>query len=103
METHNNQPFQKQEQGRSEKFEHQEKDHLLSLAAERYKIKKFKYATVMKNCHIHLSDDKHYYSVPYQYIGKKARFERVWQPPFGTKNDELISKSLVSKQDLQMR
>ena len=27
----------------------------------------------MKNCHIQLSDDKHYYSVPYRYIGKKVK------------------------------
>ena len=73
LETHNNQPFQKQEQSRREKFEQQEKDHLLPLATERYQIKKFKHVTVMKNCHIHLSDDKHYYSVPYQYIGKKVK------------------------------
>jgi hypothetical protein len=27
----------------------------------------------MKNCHILISDDKHYYSVPYMYIGKKVK------------------------------
>ena len=27
----------------------------------------------MKNCHIRLSSEKHYYSVPYRYIGKKAK------------------------------
>lgn len=26
-----------------------------------------------KNCHVYLSLDKHYYSVPYKYIGKKVR------------------------------
>jgi hypothetical protein len=27
----------------------------------------------MKNCHIHLSADKHYYSLPYRFIGKKVK------------------------------
>jgi transposase len=27
----------------------------------------------MKNCHVHLHDDRHYYSVPYRYIGKKVK------------------------------
>ena len=27
----------------------------------------------MKNSHIHLSDDKHYYSIPYRFIGKKVK------------------------------
>lgn len=30
-------------------------------------------ATAMKNGHICLSADKHYYSVPYAYIGEKMR------------------------------
>ena len=36
-------------------------------------MKNFKYVTVMKNSHIHLSDDKHYYSIPYRFIGKKVK------------------------------
>lgn len=27
----------------------------------------------MKNCHVRLCDDKHYYSVPYRYIGEKVK------------------------------
>ena len=29
--------------------------------------------TVSQNCHICLKEDKHYYSVPYQHIGKKVK------------------------------
>jgi hypothetical protein len=29
--------------------------------------------TVQRNYHIQLSEDKHYYSVPYQYVGKMWR------------------------------
>jgi transposase len=73
LEIHNNKPFQKEAQNRRQKFEAEEKDKLLPLAQDRYELKNFKYVTVMKNCHIHLSDDKHYYSVPYRFIGKKAK------------------------------
>ena len=27
----------------------------------------------MKNCHVQLSDDRHYYSVPYRHIGEKVK------------------------------
>jgi transposase len=42
------------------------------LPAKKYEIKEYKRLTVNKNCHIYLSTDKHYYSVPYQFIGKKV-------------------------------
>lgn len=73
LEAHNNEPFQKTTQSRREKFEQEEKDTLIALPTERYEIKKYKHVTVMKNSHIHLSEDKHYYSIPYRYIGKKVK------------------------------
>lgn len=73
LEVHNNKAFQKIPQSRREKFEQEEKEKLIPLAQERYEMKKFKSVTVMKNSHIHLSEDKHYYSVPYRYIGRKVR------------------------------
>ena len=72
-ECHNQKPFQKTSESRREKFEKVEKAKLQPLATERYELKKFKFLTVMKNCHIHLNEDKHYYSVPYRYIGKKVK------------------------------
>src|SRR5690606_34080463 len=38
-----------------------------------YQLMEVKVCTVMKNSHICLSEDKHYYSVPHQYMGKKAK------------------------------
>lgn len=73
LEKHNNQPFQKYDRSRREVFEQEEKQQLLPLAADRYHLKYFTYRTVMKNAHIQLSKDKHYYSVPYRYIGKKVK------------------------------
>jgi len=46
---------------------------LSALAVERYEIKQISMATVMKNSHVFLSKDKHYYSVPYQNIRKKVK------------------------------
>jgi hypothetical protein len=39
----------------------------------RYEFKKQLYATVAKNGHVALSTDKHYYSVPFSYIGKRVK------------------------------
>ena len=73
LEVHNNQDFQGRDHSRREKFEQKERSKLMPLAQDRYEMKSFKYVTVMKNCHIHLSDDKHYYSLPYRFIGKKVK------------------------------
>lgn len=78
LEEHNNHPFQKEKNHqipytRRKKFEESEKVHLQALPVEKYEIKYYKKVTVMKNCHVYLSEDKHYYSVPYQYIGKKVK------------------------------
>lgn len=45
------------------------------LPAKGYEMRKIKQVTVMKNGHVHLSDDQHYYSVPYELIGKKLRLQ----------------------------
>ena len=73
LEQHNNTNFQKEKISRKEKFEKSEKSHLQPLSTELFEIKYYKYATVMKNCHVQLVVDKHYYSVPYRYIGKKTQ------------------------------
>jgi len=73
LEKHNNQPFQKEDQSRRDKFEAAEKEKLQPLSQDRYELKKFRFVQVMKNCHIHLPDDKHYYSVPYRFIGRKVK------------------------------
>jgi len=73
LEAHNNQAFQSRPYSRRERFEQEERRKLMPLAQDRYEMKSFKYVTVMKNSHIHLSDDKHYYSLPYRFIGKKVK------------------------------
>ena len=70
---HNTTPFQKRPESRRELFDRDEKDALGPLPPERYEPKQFKYATVTKTSHICLSPEKHYYSIPFRYIGKKVK------------------------------
>lgn len=73
LDIHNSKPFQKRPESRKELFENDEKNALASLPKERYELKESKYATVTKTSHICLKPEKHYYSVPYRYIGKKVK------------------------------
>lgn len=40
-----------------------------------YEMRKIKQVTVMKNGHVYLTEDQHYYSVPYELIGKKLKMQ----------------------------
>lgn len=73
LELHNTKGFKGTSQTRRNIFEAEERHLLLPLAATRFELKKFGLATVMKNGHVRLSEDKHYYSVPYRYIGSKVK------------------------------
>lgn len=73
LERHNNLPFQKRDISRRQLFEEIEKDELRPLPAENYELKNYQWSRVEFNYHIYLKDDKHYYSVPYQYVGKKMK------------------------------
>lgn len=52
-----------------------EKPSLQSLPEKKYEMRKIKQVTVMKNGHVLLTEDQHYYSVPYQLIGKKLQMQ----------------------------
>lgn len=73
LDVHNKKALQRRQESRITLFDKHEKALLKPLPDEIYELKKYKCVKVMKTSHIQLSDDKHYYSVPYQYIGQKAR------------------------------
>lgn len=73
LEKHNNTNFQRLKISRRELFEQTEKQYLKSLPVELYPLKKFKQLKVQFNYHIELREDMHYYSVPFELIGKKVR------------------------------
>lgn len=73
LEIHNTQPLKGRNYSRRLQFEEIEREALNPLPVLRYEFKKLHYATVMKNGHVNLGADKHYYSVPFRFIGKKVK------------------------------
>jgi transposase len=54
-------------------FEQQERMLLKALPSEPFNPKKVAMLTVQRNYHVQLTEDHRYYSVPYQYVGKKVK------------------------------
>lgn len=73
LKIHNDMSFRGRDYTRASLFKEIEKPALSNLPAKRYELKQYANGTVHKNGHIYLSKDKHYYSVPYIYLGKKTR------------------------------
>lgn len=73
LEVHNNTPFSGRSYSRRDQFEEIERMTLRQLNPINYELKTQVVITVMKNGHIRLSEDAHYYSVPCKYIGKKVK------------------------------
>jgi transposase/biotin operon repressor len=72
LKAFNSRTMQRPGISRRELFDTTEKDVLRPLPVDRYELKQFKSLTVQFNYHIYLSDDIHYYSVPYRYKGRKV-------------------------------
>ncbi len=72
LEIHNTTVMKRKKYSRADVFHEVEQPALLPLPTIRYELKDSSIATVQKSSHIYLSKDKHYYSVPFTYIGKKV-------------------------------
>lgn len=72
LEEHNNRLLKNRPFSRRQLFEETERHTLNPLVDHKYELKHRVIVTVMKNNYVNLAEDKHYYSVPYQYIGKKV-------------------------------
>ena len=70
---HNQTRMQQKDYCREEKFLGNEKHTLQPLPEIAFEIKYYREHKVAKNNHIYLGMDKHYYSVPYTYIGMKVK------------------------------
>jgi len=70
---HNQTRMQQKPYCRQEKFLADEKHLLQALPEQTFELKYYRDLKVAKNNHIYLTQDKHYYSVPYSYIGQSAR------------------------------
>lgn len=73
LEEHNNQIVTGRDYSRRQQFEEIERATLLPLPLMRYEFKKQNLATVFSHGHACLSADKHYYSVPHRFMGKKVK------------------------------
>lgn len=73
LDKHNRTAFKGRSYSRREQFEELEKMTLHPLPEKRFELRSSTIATVMKNGHVCMGVDKHYYSVPYGYISKKVR------------------------------
>jgi len=70
---HNQTRMQQKPYCRQECFLSEEKHLLQALPEKSFELKYYREYKVAKNNHVFLNQDKHYYSVPYSYIGQKAK------------------------------
>ena len=73
LEAHNRACFTGRAYSRRALFDEIEAHTLGVLPQDRFEIKRQTIVKVIMNGHACLGEDKHYYSVPYQYIGKKVK------------------------------
>ena len=69
VKDHNQTRMQQKDYCRQEKFLSDEKPVLKPLTKTNFEIRYYKQLTVAKNNYIRLTEDKHYYSVPFTWIG----------------------------------
>lgn len=72
LHTHNHQLLTNKEYSRAMQWK-LEQPTLQPLPISLYELQTIKIVTVMKNNHIYLLEDRHYYSVPHELIGKKIK------------------------------
>lgn len=73
LEVLNHRPYKGSHYSRRELFDSGEKNLLKPLPPLSFAPKKTVVATVQRNYHVQLSEDHHYYSVPYRFAGKKVK------------------------------
>jgi len=75
MKAHNQKRMQQHPYTREERFLAVDKPNLLPLPEKDFEIRYYTDLKVAPNCCIYLGRDRHYYSVPYQHIGKRVHVE----------------------------
>ena len=73
LEVHNATQLSGRSYSRHDLFNDVEKQTLSALPLNRYELKQQSFATVMLNGHVYLGEDKHYYSVPFNFIRRKVK------------------------------
>lgn len=65
-------PYKNSKESRRDIFKREEEGILKPLPETPYQLMKCRVATVQRNYAVQLPDNKHYYTVPYQFVGKKV-------------------------------
>ena len=73
LQNHNTANFSNRDYSRMDQFKEMEKEMLSPLHPFRFEMRQSARVTVMKNGHVCLHADKHYYSVHFSHIGKKVK------------------------------
>ena len=73
LEKHNDTPFQKRDISRRQLFDDIEKSELQALPVDRYELRRYQMIRAQFNYHVYLKEDKHYYSIPYHYTGRRVK------------------------------
>lgn len=68
----NERPYQKKSGSRKSLFCEYELPRMRALPTDLFEIKKIAKAKVQRNYHVFLGEEKNFYSVPWQYVGKQA-------------------------------
>lgn len=83
---YNDKKFSQINISRRQQFVDIEKDALIELPSTPYDLRNYKLVTAQKIGHVYLSADKHYYSIPHRFIGKKVELQ------YNTKSVEIFYK-----------
>lgn len=73
LEKLNSKKYKGSPYSRKELYQEREEPYMIALPVESFKLKKVTIATVQRNYHVQLSENHHYYSVPYTHAGKKVK------------------------------
>lgn len=73
LKKHHRKQLQKKDISRQQLFEQQEKEALQTLPDQPYSMKYEAKSKVQRNYHVLLGQDRHFYSVPFQFVGKTMR------------------------------
>jgi transposase len=98
VKDHNQTRMQQKPFSREERFLADEKPLLKPLPEESFEVKHYRQLKVAQNNHFYLSADKHYYSVPFVYIGQLVKVMYTRTMVFAYHNGEQIACHVRSYQ-----
>jgi len=75
LDIHNRTNFQDRDCSRLDLFVKTEKELLRPLPSQHFMMRDYKWVSVNLSGHVKLSEDKHYYSVPSELVGKKVEMQ----------------------------